>query len=55
MGLIAIDLGQVVELGTRVATHGTLRAAGVAGDDDLFELVVGIAILIYEIAPDFIG
>lgn len=52
MGLIGIDLGEIVELGTRVAMHGTLRMAGAVGDDDLFELVVGIAILIYEIAPD---
>ncbi|MEP9358628.1 hypothetical protein [Sphingomonas sp. KR3-1] len=51
MELIGIDLGGIVELGTRVALHGTLSIAGTVGDDDLFELVVGIAILIYEIAP----
>lgn len=53
MGLVAIDLGEIVELGTSVATHGALRLAGSVDVDDLFELVVGIAILIYEIAPDF--
>lgn len=52
MGLIGIELSEIVELGTSVATHGALRAASV-DIDDLFELVVGIAILIYEIAPDF--
>ncbi|MDQ0248879.1 hypothetical protein ACCC88_17890 [Sphingomonas sp. Sphisp140] len=52
MGLVRIDMGEIAELGTNVAMHGTLRAA--IGDvDDLFELIVGIAILIYEIAPDF--
>ncbi|MDF2385117.1 hypothetical protein JMG10_26845 [Nostoc ellipsosporum NOK] len=52
MGLLKIDLGEIPELGTGVALHGALRAA--QNDvDDLFELIVGIAILIYEIAPDF--
>lgn len=53
MGRIGIDLSDIVELGTSVATHGALRVAGSVDVDDLFELVVGIAILIYEIAPDF--
>lgn len=52
MGLLKIDLGEIAELGTNVAMHGTLRAAA-ADVDDLFELIVGIAILIYEIVPDF--
>jgi hypothetical protein len=52
MGLLKIDLGEIPELGTSVALHGTLLT--VLNDvDDLFELIVGIAILIYEIAPDF--
>jgi hypothetical protein len=54
MGLIGIELSEIVELGTSVATHGALRVASV-DIDDLFELVVGIAILIYEIAPDIAG
>ena len=52
MGLLTIDLGEIPELGTSVAMHGTLRM-GLTDIDDLFELIVGIAILIYEIAPDF--
>ncbi|WP_171012440.1 MULTISPECIES: hypothetical protein [unclassified Sphingomonas] len=52
MGLLKIDLGEIPELGTSVAMHGTLRM-GLTDIDDLFELIVGIAILIYEIAPDF--
>jgi hypothetical protein len=54
MGLIGIEPSEIVELGTSVATHGALYTALVSADD-LFELVVGIAILIYEIAPDFAG
>jgi hypothetical protein len=52
MGLVKIDLGEIAELGTNVAMHGTLGAAG-RDVDDLFELIVGIAILIYEMVPDF--
>ncbi len=53
MGLLKIDFGEIAELGTNVAMHGTLGAA-LADVDDLFELIVGIVILIYEIAPDAI-
>lgn len=52
MALIAIDPGETAELGTNVAMHGTLGAS-IADIDDMFELIVGIAILIYEIAPGF--
>jgi len=51
MGLLKIDLGELAELSTNVAMHGTLGAA-VRDIDDLFELIVGIAILIYEMVPD---
>jgi hypothetical protein len=51
MALIQIDLGEIAELGTQVAINGALRASEVQGVDDLFEFLVGIAILIYEIAP----
>jgi hypothetical protein len=51
MALIQIDLSEIAELGTQVALNGALRAGEIAGGDDLFELLVGIAILIYEIAP----
>lgn len=52
MGLLKIDLGEIAELRTNVAMHGTLGAVG-QDVDDLFELIVGIAILIYEMVPDF--
>lgn len=48
--MVRIDLGDIAELGTQVAMHGALRAAE-ASADDMFELIVGIAILIYELAP----
>ncbi len=48
--MVRIDFGDIAELGTQVAMHGALRAAEVSVDD-MFELIVGIAILIYELAP----
>lgn len=49
--MVQIDLSEIVELGTQVAVHGAVRAADMASVDDLFELLVGIAVLIYEMAP----
>ena len=51
MGLVQIDPGEIVELGTQVAMHGAVRMVEMVSADDLFELLVGIAVLIYEIAP----
>lgn len=52
MALIQIDISEIAELGTQVALNGALRAGeAVLNADDLFEMLVGIAILIYEIAP----
>jgi len=50
MGLFGIDLAEIVELGTQVAGTGALRA-GEAIADDVFEMVVGIAMLVYELDP----
>ena len=49
--MVQLDLSEIVELGTQVAVHGAVRAADMASVDDLFELLVGIAVLIYEMAP----
>ncbi len=49
--MVQIDLGDIVELGTQVAMHGAVRAGEIASVDDLFEMLVGIAVLIYEMAP----
>ncbi|MDV3458683.1 hypothetical protein RZN05_16920 [Sphingomonas sp. HF-S4] len=51
MKLVQIDPSEIVELDTQVAMHGAVRATEVAAADDLFELLVGIAVLIYELAP----
>ena len=50
MDTFGIDIGQIVELGTQVATHGAIRAAEMVADD-IFEYVIGVVILIYEIDP----
>lgn len=50
MGLVQIDIGDIAELGTQVAMHGSMRAGEVMVDD-VFELVVGIAVLIFELYP----
>ena len=49
--MIRIDPGEIVELGTQVAMHGAGRAGEIASGDDLFERLVGIAVLNYEMAP----
>lgn len=50
MKLVQIDPSEIVELDTRVAIHGAVGTEETA-IDDLFELLVGIAVLIYEMAP----
>jgi hypothetical protein len=45
--LFGIDINHIVELGTQVATIGAIRAAEVTGDD-VFEYIIGVAIVIYE-------
>lgn len=50
MDAFGIDIGHIVELGTQVAAHGALRLGEVL-DDELWEYVIGIAIVIYEMDP----
>lgn len=50
MDLIGIDLAKIVELGTQIAGTGALRAGEMIADD-VFEMVVGIAMLVYELDP----
>lgn len=50
MQLLGLDINLIVELGTRLAQSGTIRAAEVAADN-VFEHAIGIAILIYEENP----
>lgn len=50
MGIFGMDVGQIVDLTTQVATTGAIRAAELFGDD-IFEYIIGVAIVIYEIDP----
>jgi hypothetical protein len=49
--MLTIDPGAIAELGTQVATHGAIGGAGLGGDD-LFQMIIAIAILIYEMYPN---
>lgn len=50
MTVFGIDIAQIADLATQVAQTGALRAAEFAGDD-IFEYMVGIAIVVYEQSP----
>lgn len=50
MVLFALDINQIAVLGTQVATSGALRSVELAADE-LFEFVIAIVILIYEVSP----
>ena len=50
MNVMGLDIAHIVELGTQLAQAGAIRAAELSGDD-VFEYVIGIAILIYEQDP----
>lgn len=51
MNVFGIDIAHIVELGTQVATTRAIRAAEVAADD-VFDFLVGVAVLIYEMDPN---
>lgn len=51
MNILGLDIDQIVQLGTQVATTGTIGGFRLGGDD-LFELIIGVAVLIYEMDPD---
>lgn len=53
MQIFGLDIAQIVDLGTHVATTGAIRAGEIVGDD-IFEYIVGIAVVIYEMDPDWI-
>lgn len=48
--MITLSIAEIATLGTQVATHGAIRAAEVAGDD-IFEMLIAIAVLVYETYP----
>lgn len=51
MDLMGVDILQIAELATTVATTGAIRAAEIVGDD-MFEYTVAIIELVYERYPD---
>ncbi|WP_423606098.1 hypothetical protein [Sphingomonas sp. MS122] len=48
--MIPLPITEIASLGTQVATHGALRAAEMVADD-IFEMMIAIAILVYETYP----
>lgn len=48
--MIALPIAEIATLGTQIASHGAIRAAEVAGDD-IFEMMIAIAVLVYETYP----
>ena len=51
MNIIGLDINHIVDLGTSVAQSGAIRAAEIAGDE-VFEYIIGIAVVIYAMDPD---
>lgn len=50
MNILGLDIAQIAELGTLVATSGAFRVAESVADD-VFEYTVGIVILVHETHP----
>ena len=50
MGIFGMDINQIVDLGTQVATTGAIRTVELFADD-VFEYIIGVAIVIYEMDP----
>jgi hypothetical protein len=48
--MITLPITEIAALGTQVATHGAIRAAEMVGDD-IFEMMISIAIIVYETYP----
>lgn len=44
-----IPIADVGELATKVAVAGAIGASG--GGDDMFEYIIGIVVLVYEMSP----
>ena len=50
MGVFGLDIHQIAELVTQVAITGAIRMGEMVGDD-VFELIVAIAVIVYEADP----
>jgi len=53
MNVMGMDLNQIVDLTTQVATSGALRATEFVSDE-IWGMIIGIAILVYETDPGFL-
>lgn len=51
MPLVTIAMADIVELGTQVATTGAIRATEASGDQ-VFEYIIAVAMLVYEMYPN---
>ncbi len=50
MQLFGLDISQIVDLGTQVATKGAIGSVDIF-TDDIFEYIIGVAIVVYEMNP----
>lgn len=50
MARMGLDIDHIVELGTQVAISGAIRFGEIVGDD-VFDYLVAIAVIIYEMDP----
>lgn len=48
--MITLPVAEIATLGTQIATHGAMRTSVLAADD-IFEMLIGIAVLVYETYP----
>lgn len=48
--MLGLDIAQIVDLATQVATAGAIRAAEMTADE-VFEYIIGMSIVVYEIDP----
>lgn len=48
--IFSIDINQIADLTTQVGTSGAIRSLELVGDD-VFDYIIGVAILIYEVHP----
>lgn len=50
MDIFGLNISDIVDIGTQVAAAGTIGLGGLYADD-IFEYVIGIAIIVYELDP----
>ena len=50
MESFSFDINHIVDLATQVGTSGAIRSLELVGDD-VFDYIIGVAILIYEVHP----